>query len=174
MPLCSLQLVQDRSRVEDYLSQSLPYLKDAQVTLRETAVRFIGEPQPLGSLFWQPGPGPSCCTGSQVQPSGCQSPDCPTQGPGRRGLFLPLQALPTQVALVAALLSPIPPRVLSFPGVTLLRGRRVCSQTGRAGGRAAGNALGRGRSHRALCLGLAARHLRDRGEEKLPEIYNGN
>ncbi|KFV41411.1 Maestro heat-like repeat-containing protein family member 7, partial [Gavia stellata] len=35
-------LVQDRRRVEDYLSQSLPYLKDAQVTLREAAVRFIG------------------------------------------------------------------------------------------------------------------------------------
>ncbi|XP_029876474.1 uncharacterized protein LOC115343976 [Aquila chrysaetos chrysaetos] len=35
-------LVQDRSRVEEYLSQSLPYLKDAQVTLREAAVRFIG------------------------------------------------------------------------------------------------------------------------------------
>ena len=51
MPLCSLQLVQDRSRVEEYLSRSLPYLNDAQVTLREAAVRFIGEPQPLGSLF---------------------------------------------------------------------------------------------------------------------------
>ncbi|KAM6044715.1 maestro heat-like repeat-containing protein family member 7 [Theristicus caerulescens] len=35
-------LVQDRSRVEEYLSQSLPYLKDAQVPLREAAVRFIG------------------------------------------------------------------------------------------------------------------------------------
>ncbi|XP_069646645.1 uncharacterized protein [Haliaeetus albicilla] len=35
-------LVQDRSRVEEYLSQSLPYLKDAQVTLREAALKFIG------------------------------------------------------------------------------------------------------------------------------------
>ncbi|XP_069631961.1 uncharacterized protein [Haliaeetus albicilla] len=46
VPLCplalSLQLVQDRSRAEEYLSQSLPYLGDAQATLREVAVRFIG------------------------------------------------------------------------------------------------------------------------------------
>ncbi|XP_069631962.1 uncharacterized protein [Haliaeetus albicilla] len=35
-------LVQDRSRAEEYLSQSLPYLGDAQATLREVAVRFIG------------------------------------------------------------------------------------------------------------------------------------
>ncbi|KFP63113.1 Maestro heat-like repeat-containing protein family member 7, partial [Cariama cristata] len=37
---CLLQ--QDRSRAEEYLNQSLPYLKDAQATLREEAVRFIG------------------------------------------------------------------------------------------------------------------------------------
>ena len=87
MPLCSLQLVQDRSRVEEYLSQSLPYLKDAQVTLREAALKFIGEPQqPLGSPFWQPGPSPSRCTGSKGQPCGCQSPDCPMQGLGSQGL----------------------------------------------------------------------------------------
>lgn len=40
--------------VEEYLQQSLPYLQHTQVTLREAAVRFIGEPQPPGSLFWQP------------------------------------------------------------------------------------------------------------------------
>ncbi|KAM6032622.1 maestro heat-like repeat-containing protein family member 7 isoform 1-T1 [Theristicus caerulescens] len=79
-------LVQDRSRVEEYLSQSLPYLKDAQVPLREAAVRFIGEPQPLGSLFWLPGPSPSRCTGSKGQPCGCQSPGCPVQGVGSQGL----------------------------------------------------------------------------------------
>ena len=86
MPLCSLQLVQDRSRVEEYLSRSLPYLNDAQVTLREAAVRFIGEPQPLGSLFWQPGPSPSRCTGSKGQHCGCQNPHCPVQGLGSQGL----------------------------------------------------------------------------------------
>ncbi|XP_052630785.1 maestro heat-like repeat family member 5 [Harpia harpyja] len=35
-------LVQDRNRVEDYLWQSLLYLKDAQATVREEAVRFTG------------------------------------------------------------------------------------------------------------------------------------
>ncbi|XP_074876964.1 maestro heat-like repeat-containing protein family member 7 [Buteo buteo] len=35
-------LAQDRSRAEEYLSQSLPYLGDAQAALREVAVRFIG------------------------------------------------------------------------------------------------------------------------------------
>ena len=74
IPLCSLQLVRDRSRAEEYLNRSLPYLKDAQATLREAAVRFIGEPRPPGSLFWQPGPTPRRCTGSKAQPCGCQSP----------------------------------------------------------------------------------------------------
>ncbi|KAK4806342.1 hypothetical protein QYF61_017211 [Mycteria americana] len=74
LPLCSLQLERDRSRAEEYLNRSLPYLKDAQATLREAAVRFIGEPQPPGSLFWQPGPTPRRCTGSKEQPCGCQSP----------------------------------------------------------------------------------------------------
>ncbi|KAM7074427.1 maestro heat-like repeat-containing protein family member 7, partial [Ciconia maguari] len=32
----------DRSRVEEYVCQSLPYLKDAQASLREAAIRFIG------------------------------------------------------------------------------------------------------------------------------------
>ncbi|KFV91611.1 Maestro heat-like repeat-containing protein family member 7, partial [Fulmarus glacialis] len=35
-------LVKDRRRVEEYLHQSMPYLKDAQATLREAAIRFIG------------------------------------------------------------------------------------------------------------------------------------
>ncbi|XP_055676018.1 maestro heat-like repeat family member 5 [Falco peregrinus] len=37
---CLLQ--RDRRRTEEYLNQSLPYLEDAQATLRATAVRFIG------------------------------------------------------------------------------------------------------------------------------------
>ena len=113
VPLCplalSLQLVQDRSRAEEYLSQSLPYLGDAQATLREVAVRFIGEPQPPGSLFWQ-------------------SPSCPA-----RGLSLPLPPLPTQVGLVAALRSPTPLGYWSSLGSALARGRRACSPGGRAG-----------------------------------------
>ena len=85
MALCSLQLGHDRSsRVEEYLCQSLPYLRDTQATLRKAAVRFIGEPQPPGTLFWQPGPSPHHCAGSKGQPCGCQSPGCPKEGPVRR------------------------------------------------------------------------------------------
>ncbi|KAK2512953.1 hypothetical protein Q9966_016261 [Columba livia] len=36
------KLEQDRSRAQELLSQSLPYLRDAQASLREAAVRFIG------------------------------------------------------------------------------------------------------------------------------------
>ncbi|KAK2514229.1 hypothetical protein Q9966_015816 [Columba livia] len=35
-------LERDRSRAQELLSQSLPYLRDAQASLREAAVRFIG------------------------------------------------------------------------------------------------------------------------------------
>ncbi|XP_071658788.1 maestro heat-like repeat-containing protein family member 7 [Patagioenas fasciata] len=42
IPLCSLQLKQDSSRAQEFLIQSLSYLKDAQASLREAAVRFIG------------------------------------------------------------------------------------------------------------------------------------
>ncbi|XP_075301460.1 maestro heat-like repeat-containing protein family member 7 [Opisthocomus hoazin] len=35
-------LVQDRSRAEEYLDQSLPYLRDAQASVQEAAVRLIG------------------------------------------------------------------------------------------------------------------------------------
>ena len=69
--LCSLRLRHDRSsRVEEYLCQSLPYLRDTQATLRKAAVRFIGETQPPGTLFWQPGPSPRHCAGSKGQPCG--------------------------------------------------------------------------------------------------------
>ncbi|XP_074665619.1 maestro heat-like repeat-containing protein family member 7 [Strix aluco] len=35
-------ITHDRSRVDEYLLQSLPYLKDRQATLREVAITFIG------------------------------------------------------------------------------------------------------------------------------------
>ena len=57
--LCSRQLVQDRSRAEKYLCQSLPYLESPQAALQELAVRFIGEPQALGALSVPQFPGPS-------------------------------------------------------------------------------------------------------------------
>ena len=168
IPLCSLQLVQDRSRAEEYLNQSLPYLEDAQAPLREAAVRFIGEPQPLRSLFWQPGPTPRRCTGSEEQPCACQSPGCPVQGLG-----LPLPPLPTQGGLAAAFLTPTPLRYCSSPRSALMRGTRPGSRAGRAGCCAAGSMLGSGSSDDSLCLGLAVRPLRDQSEEKLAEVCHG-
>ena len=46
VPLCSLQLVENSSRVDEYLDQSLPYLQSPQEPLRKAAITFIGEPQP--------------------------------------------------------------------------------------------------------------------------------
>ncbi|KAK2511888.1 hypothetical protein Q9966_016536 [Columba livia] len=45
-------LEQDRSRAQELLSQSLPYLRDAQASLREAAVRFIA----LQPLEWDSEP----------------------------------------------------------------------------------------------------------------------
>lgn len=69
----SLQLQQDRGRVEEYLQQSQPYLKATQTNLRLEAVRFIGEPSPwvpLGAAFGSP----RHCPGSEAQPCCPQSP----------------------------------------------------------------------------------------------------
>jgi len=63
IPLCSLQLAQDRSRDEEYLDQSLPYLQDAQASLRDAAVRFIGEPEPPVPLL-------AACPQGTVLPGG--------------------------------------------------------------------------------------------------------
>ncbi|KAM9027209.1 uncharacterized protein PRD47_006354 isoform 1-T2 [Ara ararauna] len=79
-------LEQERSRAEEYMRQSLVYLHHPQVTVRMAAVRFLGKPQPLESLFRQPGPSPICCTGSEEQPCGCQSTDCPVRGLCSQGL----------------------------------------------------------------------------------------
>ncbi|XP_071588678.1 maestro heat-like repeat family member 5 [Heliangelus exortis] len=61
-------LKQDRSRVEDHVCFSLHYLWDSQAGVRMEAIRFIGEPQPLGTLFWQPGPSPRHCPGTRSSP----------------------------------------------------------------------------------------------------------
>ncbi|XP_061321649.1 uncharacterized protein LOC133275661 [Pezoporus flaviventris] len=109
-PLCSFQLEQEQSRAEEYVRQSLLYLQHAQVSVRLAAVRFIGKPRPLESLFWQPGPSPICCTGSEEQPCGCQSIDCPVQGLCSQGLLcFPLQPLPSQRGSVAPCSVPPPP-----------------------------------------------------------------
>lgn len=76
IPLSSLQLVKNKSRAEEYLHQSLPYLRDPQATVREVAVRFIGEPQLLESPFGQPGPRPCCCTALSLLPAGSPCHHC--------------------------------------------------------------------------------------------------
>ena len=58
VPLCFLQLKQKISRVEDYLRQSLPYVTNAQASLQQEAVTFIGESSPcfpVWALPWQQG-----------------------------------------------------------------------------------------------------------------------
>lgn len=47
-PLCSLQLVQDRSQVEEYLQQTPLYLEDTQASLKGEAMRFISGQSPWG------------------------------------------------------------------------------------------------------------------------------
>ncbi|XP_071610858.1 uncharacterized protein [Heliangelus exortis] len=42
MPLGTLQLKQDRSRVGDYVRFSLPYLRDSRASVRAEAMRFMG------------------------------------------------------------------------------------------------------------------------------------
>ena len=90
-----------------------------------------------------------------------------------QGLGLPLPPLPTQVGLAAALLSPTPLGYWSSLGSALMRGRRAGSRAGRAGRCAAGSVLGSGKSDEALCLGLAARPLRDQSPEKLCNVCDG-
>ena len=146
----------------EYVCQSQPYLKDAQASLREAAVRFMGEPQPPGSLFCQPRPSPLHCTGSKGQPCGCQSPACLQEGPPRRlACWEPCS---------------VPP----LSGTVLPRGQPCCGGGGCAAALAGLGALlllgacwGVGGLTGALCLGLAAQHLRKRSSEKLWDVCNG-
>ena len=50
------QIVYKSGEVENYLNQSLLYLENPQATVREAAVRFIGESPE--THFWPPGPSP--------------------------------------------------------------------------------------------------------------------
>ncbi|XP_071610856.1 uncharacterized protein [Heliangelus exortis] len=141
-------LKQDRSRVGDYVRFSLPYLRDSRASVRAEAMRFMGEPQPPGTLFWQPGPSPRRCPGRQEQPCGC-----PRQGPG-----LPLPPLPCPgLGGLGGRLAQCQqrPRGLARGHPCRALGRRACGRAGRAGGGAAA-VLGRGRSdgssvHRDCC-----------------------
>ena len=108
MPLCCLQLVRGRSRAEEYLDQSLPYLEDAQVALREAAVRFIGEPQPsFGSSFGSLAPVPTAALAARSSPVAARAgPWPPSPTPAHAG------------GLGGHLAQSHPPRLLVFPGVS--------------------------------------------------------
>ncbi|XP_039238111.1 uncharacterized protein LOC120323427 [Pipra filicauda] len=157
--LYSLQLGKDRSRAEEYLRQRLLYPKDPEATVREVTLRFISEPQPLESLFRQPGPHPCSCTNIVAQPWGCPSPSC-----HMLGLNLPPPPLPMQLGLMATLLSSTPLSYWWFLGSSLLRGRRAGPGATLLGARWGAEADG------ALSLGVATRHLQDQSTEKLDEI----
>lgn len=62
-PFWSLQMKKDSSRAEQYLLQSLKYLKDPQECVRDSTIRFIGKPQPRLPLWAAP-----------VSPSPCPVP----------------------------------------------------------------------------------------------------
>ena len=88
----SLQLTEDRSRVDEHLRQALPYLQSPREPLREAATRFMGEPglppcpataRPQPRLLPRqrhPGPAP-------------RSPGCP------RGCCHPLAAVPLGISM---------------------------------------------------------------------------
>ena len=97
----SLQLVQDRSRAEEYLDQSLPYLRDAQASVQEAAVRLIGEPQPPVRL-WAAWPQPPPLRWQRGAALGLPEPRLPCAGPGP-----PSAPLPTPVGLVAPCSAPL-------------------------------------------------------------------
>ena len=65
------------------------------------------------------------------------------------------------------------PRVLSFPGVSPAEGEEGVQSSWQGWGCAAGSMLGSRGLTGALCLGLAARHLRNVSKRKLWDICNG-
>lgn len=104
VPLCSLQLEEERDRADGYLRQSVMYLQSPQKSIREAATRLTGEPKPPGSLaaLLQLGPGPS----SGTQPSGCGT------------LTMPQDSLPPSPSLALALYTWLSPAKV----------RRTCGQ----------------------------------------------
>ena len=126
----SLQLARGRRQVEDYLCQSLPYLEDSQASLREVAVRFLGEPHPRGPSVCNLLLGPAAPPSSK--PCGCQGPDCLVQG---LGFQKPRWGGQDSCSVPP---SPRPPPPLPGYSTSLgsapPKGRRVCREAGRAGG----------------------------------------
>lgn len=50
-PCWCLQMEKDSRRAEQYLHQSLQYLRDPQECVQDWTIRFIGEPQPRVPLW---------------------------------------------------------------------------------------------------------------------------
>ena len=104
---CSLQLTEEHTRVANYLRQALQYLRSPQESMREVAIRFIGEPglpprvraaqpQPyqlpwqrhLGPVPQSPGFPRGCCCPLEAVPLGLsmwQGPRLSPADPGGRG-----------------------------------------------------------------------------------------
>ena len=124
--------------MEQYLCQSLPYLEDPQPSVRETAVRFIGELQTLGARLVpaQHDASPGCCACSKNQPSSCQSPAALGRAWASRGSVSPCP-IPAHTGRLTGGSSSAsrPPGVLhpkGCAGLSPAQGRRVHGQAGKA------------------------------------------
>ncbi|XP_061219241.1 uncharacterized protein LOC133217636 [Neopsephotus bourkii] len=166
-------LEQDRSRAEEYVRHSMPYLQHTQVTMRSAAVRFIGEPQSLESLLWQPGPSPICCTGCEEQPCACQSPSCPVQGLCSQGLCASPSYSCSRSRAWWHLAQCHLPSGPVLPWGHPAEGREGVQPNWQSRGQDTRSVLGSSRSDRALCTGLATQYLKDSSKDRLQEILEG-
>ncbi|KAM6334656.1 uncharacterized protein FN964_013740 [Alca torda] len=137
-------LVQDRRRVEEYLQHSMPYLKDAQATLREEAIRFIGEPPPPRSLVRSLAPVPATGLAARISPVAARALAAPRRAWAAEG-SVPSSLTPAHAGgLAGSLALSHRPRGLSFPGASPAEGQEGVRPSCRAGGRAAGVCWGAG------------------------------
>lgn len=86
VPLRSLQLRHDRSRVEEYLRQSMGYLKNTQAALRAAAIRFISESPPRGPFSGSLAPVPAVALAGRGSPVAARAPAALCQAPHAGGL----------------------------------------------------------------------------------------
>ena len=155
--------------MDDYLCQSLPYLEDSQASLREVAVRFLGEPHPRGPSVCNLLLGPAAP--ARQQALWLPGPRLPGAGPGLAGA--PLGGRET------CSFPPQPPnlphRLLCFPGLSPAKGEEGVSRSwqGRRGAVLRRACWGASGVKAAVCLGLAGRRLKNPREETLRDICNG-
>ncbi|XP_048151739.1 maestro heat-like repeat-containing protein family member 7 [Corvus hawaiiensis] len=117
-------LAEDRSRAAEHSRRALPYLRSPQESLRQAAIRFIGEPRARGPSPPRPAaarPQPRLLPRQRDPGQGPWSPACP------RGCHRPLAAVPSGVGMRRG------------PGLSPAGARRTC-------GRRAGSA-----AERELC-----------------------